>query len=123
MSLDELVGMCVNYYGYREDNGDYLVQLGSAVYRVEYDPDDGYRSSCRGCERDAAPPWNFGEPLAYVRVQKANCERRPNQYTRVDEGWTLIDVETEKPVLSFGTDGSDDYYPCFTFLDFTGDLS
>ena len=115
MSIDLLVGMEIDYYGHKEVGSDWLIQLGNSVYRVEYDEEDGWRSSCRGCERTNELPWISGKPVARVRV--GAVEDLPLKYTEVT-GWSLFNMATQKPVLIFGTDHRDSYYPGFVFQEF-----
>lgn len=88
--------------GYYEDANTSLFILDGITYMIIKDPDDGYRS------------W-----LGGVYVTKDVCKFTIPSHivegvmnpSEASDTIDFIDIITEKPVLSIGTDHSDDYYP------------
>lgn len=117
IDFDRLVGLSASLY--YNNQGDHIFQLGSVVFEVLEDPDDGYRSY-----------------MGVVRVIKQDANRNPGDYLggikieKIDknglDGYELVDESNGHIWLSFGTDNNDDYYPCFYFnfypYDFVGGI-
>lgn len=83
------------------------ILLGSRVFDAQYNPDDGYRTSCDGVvEKLDFAVVRPKKPLARVRVEKT-------AHTHVD-GWQLRD-ENGHIWLVVGTNSSDSYYPAYEF--------
>lgn len=105
MNFDELVGQEFLFYGV--DN--YMIKLDDTVYQVEEDLDDGYRSILG--EITIVHPRSkgtfFREPICIVKVIRDE--------TGMNNGYILEDSEYKHTWLKFGTDNSEDDYPCFYF--------
>ena len=90
------------------NNHLYQFQLGSVIFEVVEDEDDGYRSSMRE-----------------VKIIKLNAPRNPGDFISTVsivshndgsfQGYKLQCTTTGHEYLTFGTDNYDDYYPCFVF--------
>jgi len=118
--FDDLLGVHkfsgIQFTSYR-DEGCYceganinccLFKLDGNVYVAAEDPEDGYRSCLNGVYR--------------TRDMKLETEFEPinicghifgEQDGHKCDIMELIDIKTGKAVLEFGTDYTDDYYPCY----------
>lgn len=81
-------------------------RLDGVLYCAEEDEEDGYRS-CLGTI------WVEEDPTTIQNVFK-----RTRVYCEYDNDWNhdivrIYDRATEKLLIEFGTDNSDDYYPSF----------
>lgn len=90
-------------------------RLDGKVYVAVEDPDDGYRSSLDTfCVGDVAMK-NVFEPVQVIGKHRLSVGDYPKGdicYSEADV-LELIDIHTGKVVLEVGTEGVDDYYPCF----------
>jgi hypothetical protein len=105
MEFKDLIGKKMGFYGM---DGT-CFKLGSYVFAVEADEDDGYRSYLRSVEVIDPEDRNLAFsslPLAYVKVHLADII---DTFT----GYQLIDVEDKHIWAEIGTDRTDDYYPMF----------
>lgn len=107
MLFDDTVGHEFLFYGV--DN--YMFKLDNHIWEVIEDPEDGYRSSLGPVEarHENDKKVNrifFREPIAIVSVVEDS---------EVGTGYALIDCEIEHTWLKFGTDNTENYYPCFYF--------
>jgi len=94
---------------YSADSGGLAFTLDGVTYAAVENPDDGYRSSM---DRIAILPSGIEmatpiPPHVVVGRKQTHCEYGAAECVE------LIDVETGKTVIRFGTDNSDDYYPSF----------
>lgn len=110
-NLNDLVGKSMGFYGV---DSNYF-KIGSHVFEVREDPDDGYRSAMRDV-LEVFPkefPESWVKPIFFSnRVATVEVE----VFNDVDfEGYQLVDVDTGYVWLTFGTDYHDSYYPCFVF--------
>lgn len=80
-------------------------QLGSVVFEVIEDENDGYRSAMKEVKihGNNVPKVGF---LAEVEIKELNTEV---------SGFELVDTKDCHCWLQFGTNYTDDYYPCFVF--------
>ncbi len=115
-----LRGAIMDYYG--ADSASNQFKVDGLVFRVLEDPDDGYRSHLGAIEYgDQSTSIFFRSPIAKVRIEifeglsNDNSEHWPRPGAS-REGYRLIDTEDDHVWLEFGTDNTDDYYPCFTFV-------
>jgi hypothetical protein len=101
---------------------DYMYfMLDGYVYRVQEDPDDGYRSHLEDIIVVDQMPLNVWQPAEEVMGHHAQKQSELIDHTFDPESYyedrcnivQLISTTTAKPVLEFGTDYSDDYYPSF----------
>jgi hypothetical protein len=97
--FDELVGKEFDFYGAAENQ----FRLGDTTWLAVEDEDDGYRSYLGSVEIPLATTVLFNQPIARVRLEEH------------DSAYKLVDTQDEHVWLEFGTDNSDDYYPCFYF--------
>lgn len=113
MKFEDLV--VKEFYFYGVDNNSF--KIGVHIFEAEEDEDDGYRSFLRSVEvKDPAGLIFFGTPIATVRVADLDEISSDRYETRpLHDGYQLIDVDDGHVWLRFGTDVSDDYYPCFIF--------
>jgi hypothetical protein len=105
IDFDKLEGLNASLYYYNEMN---KFQLGSVVFEVLEDEQDGYRST-----------------MGLVKVVDTNAQRVPGNYmggvkivkhSLSDfDGYNIVDENDGHVWLTFGTTDIDDYYPCFTF--------
>ena len=105
IDFDRLKGLTASLYFCSHLN---QFQLGSVIFEVVEDENDGYRSSMsevRIIKTDA--PKNSGDLLAIVSINK--------KYDGTFDGYQLIDPITGHVWYEFGTSEYDDYYPCFVF--------
>jgi len=97
--FDALNGKEFAFYGATEQQ----FKIGSMIWEVLEDEEDGYRSCLGAIERKVSDAIFFKRSIAKVRVV-------------VDDGdYKLIDVKDGHEWLTFGTDHSDSYYPWFYF--------
>ena len=115
--IQTLEGQTFDFYGVNDQS----FALDNGVYTAVEDPDDGYRSYLGGvAEESCVTTFLFSrERLARVRLERyEHMDEAKSQrygYTESFEGFRLVDVDTGHVWLEFGTDFSDDYYPCFVF--------
>jgi hypothetical protein len=83
--------------------------LDGITYEVTEDPSDGYRSHMRDIQIVETPVQNRFGPIEV----RAEMKQSPDEYGYSNDILQLIDTFTGKPVLSIGTDNTDDYYPSF----------
>ena len=106
MTLDDLVGKTVSFYGV--DN--LYFKLGRTIFKAVEDEEDGYRSSLGSIEvenNETVSLIFFKTPIARVLIEKEDG---------VFEGFNLRDVKDTSHIwLRVGTDDTDDYYPSFVF--------
>jgi len=110
--FQNLTGLELDYYG--ADAGDHTFKVDDIVFKVLEDPNDGYRS-CLGTidYTDEHNSIFFRTPVARVRIE--TYEGRNREYSQGDQGYQLVDITDGHVWLEFGTDNTDDYYPCFVF--------
>jgi hypothetical protein len=104
VDVDKLVGLKANLYYCNLVNS---FQLGSVIFEVIEDENDGYRSSFQELQvvRDDAEKRDR-DFLAEVQILNVeHGEFKGYQVTGTD-GHVWVE---------FGTDYADDYYPCFVF--------
>lgn len=109
-------------HGWTYDPATYMYfMVDGVIYCVQEDPDDGYRSHLKDIVVVNQMPLNVWQPAEEVMGHHAqkNSELIDHNFdpTRYYEDRCeivqLISTATAKPVLEFGTDYSDDYYPSF----------
>jgi hypothetical protein len=100
VNFQKLVGETASLYYCNEMN---TFQLGSVLFEVEADEDDGYRSYLQDVHilKTDAPKIQL---LGVVEITESSID-----------GYELRDREDGFVWLQFGTDNSDSYYPCFVF--------
>lgn len=107
---------------WKEQPVDYMYfMLDGVIYRVQEDPDDGYRSHLEDIIVVDQMPLNVWQPAEEVIGHHAQKQSELIDHRFDPEGYyedrcdivQLISTTTAKPVLEFGTDFSDDYYPSF----------
>ena len=110
--FQNLTGLELDYYG--ADAGDNTFKVDDIVFKVLEDPNDGYRS-CLGTidYTDEHNSIFFRTPIARVRIE--TYEGRNREYSQGDQGYQIVDITDGHVWLEFGTDNTDDYYPCFVF--------
>ena len=107
INFDKLVNLTASLY-YNKTHDLYRFQLGSVIFEVVEDENDGYRSSMEEVRViDKEAPRSQGDFLAIVRIEATNLNSRTT--------WSLIDEVDNHTWLEFGTDNEDDYYPSFMF--------
>lgn len=90
---------------YRDDASGYRFILDGITYRVVEDPSDGYRSHLSELEV-------VSEKVDYTfPPQKVVGKMRENGPWSTNDIIEFYDLITNKPVLTIGTDNSDDWYP------------
>jgi len=110
IDFDKLVGLEASLY-YNKDHSTNRFQLGSVIFEVIEDEDDGYRSSMQEVQIiDQNADRNPGDFLGIIQIRKNQFDSGNTQET-----WSLVDPMDNHCWLSFGTDNTDDYYPCFIF--------
>lgn len=97
------IGTVGGFYGVDHNR----FKLGRTVYECVEDEDDGYRSALQEVRKIPKAETEklifYGNPVDTVRVDAAgDCNR-------------LVSVVDGHVWLEYGTDYSDDYYPCFVF--------
>ena len=107
-----LQGMKLDYYG--ADSASHEFKVEGIVFKVLEDPDDGYRSHLGAIEYgEQSSAIFFRQPIAKVAIEMYDGENR--DYLQGNQGYRLVDVKDGHVWLEFGTDNTDDYYPCFVF--------
>ena len=94
--------------------------LDGYIYRVQEDPDDGYRSHLEDIIVVDQMPLNVWQPGEEVMGSHAQKQKELVGYNPKKDYMTescnivqLISTATAKVVLEFGTDHCNDYYPTF----------
>lgn len=95
-------------------------KIDDMILEVIEDPDDGYRSHlgavCHYGGYNDLKHRFFDKPLGLIKLkQQASSTEKEFGYTYDFDGWVLEDINTNHIWLTFGTNNSDDYYPCFVF--------
>ncbi len=103
INFENLVGTKANLYYHNKFNE---FQLGRMIFKVLEDEDDGYRSSLDSV--------NIVTTSAPLRQKLAEIEIK-YLHTNDSDLYQLIDTEDGHKWLEFGTNNTDDYYPCFIF--------
>ena len=80
-------------------------KLGSIVYEVVEDEQDGYRSSMGALLIVENPTGIFSRNYIAMVFLRESCSQR----------YEVVDVEDGHVWLTFGTNDYDDYYPYFVF--------
>ena len=111
VSMESLENKTFPFYGVCDN----CFKLGGIAYEAVEDPDDGYRSMMEGIRViDPTTKIFFRRSIAQVKVVAVvKMSRFGTQHDFA--GYQLVDVSVSHVWLLFGTDGYDDYYPCFTF--------
>lgn len=82
--------------------------LDGVTYEAVEDENDGYRSALGEIQIVDTPVQNrFGPVKVDARMNPEYCSYGASDILE------LVDIITGKPVLSIGTENSDDYYPAF----------
>jgi len=81
-------------------------QLGSVIFEVLEDEEDGYRSSMKDVQVVNKNASKIGL-LAEVSIVSFD--------TGTKHGYRLVDTSDDYVWLEFGTEDYNDYYPCFMF--------
>ena len=89
------------------ENGNGIFSIDGASYEVVEDPDDGYRSYMDEVKAIEPIREMYSVPVVVAPIGDP-----------AKEGLVFIDKRSMRPVLSFGTDYYEDYYPCY-FFDYT----
>ena len=104
MKFEDTIGKTFKFYGVYNE----CFKLDNLVFEAIKDPADGYRSYL-----DAVLVTYddelilFNRSIAVVQVVDVT--------DTLFDGYELVDVEDGHVWLRFGTDDTDDYYPCFIF--------
>lgn len=107
VNFDKLVGLSGNLYYNNKLN---TFQLGDVEFEVMEDEEDGYRSSMREVQIiNKSAPRLAGGYLGTVLII------REDENSGNFDGYSLIDTIDHHAWITFGTDHSDIYYPCFVF--------
>jgi hypothetical protein len=103
-ALEGAVGKEFDFYGAANNQ----FKLDDTVWEAMEDPDDGYRSHL-GCVmvRPESQTIFFQTSLGRVRLF--------HRATSENDFYQIVDMSDGHIWLTFGTDQSDSYYPCFTF--------
>lgn len=121
--LKSILGQELDFYGAESQS----FKVGDQVIEVLENPDDGYRSFLGGFLSHDESKFNFyTKPFARVRLEHCGTEAiQDPKYPAEDhgtvliesdfDGYKLVDVVDNHIWLEFGTNYSDDYYPCFVF--------
>ena len=117
MQLENLVGLhkltgveytsmkCTGFFGSETDAQGIAFVLDGHVYLALEDENDGYRSACRDLiANDRHMVSNIFEPVEVFCIYGADREM---------DTLDIWDINTNKKILSVGTDNRDGYYPCF----------
>lgn len=105
IDFSKLEGTKANLY---HNNRINQFQLGSVIFEVIENEDDGYRSSLKEVAiLDTNAIKLSNNFLAEVVIKNGNKDNF--------EGWLIEDENDGHIWLKFGTDNVDDYYPTFTF--------
>ena len=89
-----------------EEASSFSFALDGVVFTAIEDPNDGYRSSMDRL-------FIGGEIKETFPRVKVFCSMKPNSEYEKNEVLQMIDVVSEKIILSVGTGNTDDYYPFF----------
>lgn len=106
IDFDTLIGSKAKLYNYVNDI--YAFQLGSVLFEVVEDPNDGYRSSME----EVRILSDGNKKVSKDFLGDVIIEACPDADF---DGYILRDVANGHTWLKFGTDNSDSYYPSFTF--------
>jgi len=100
-----------DFYGV--DSNSFCLGSGDTKVTLEAieDESDGYRSYFGCFSVSPVGKVFFRSPLARVRARETEHGGGYNKF----RGWELVDVASGHVWLRVGTEGHDDYYPCFTF--------
>lgn len=101
--FDGLVGQEFDFFGVCSNE----FKLDDCVWEALEDEDDGYRSYLGSVERKNSSGIFFRQSLGRVRLISVDKDDM--------DLYVLEDVLDGHRWLSFGTDNSCDYYPCFVF--------
>lgn len=105
IEFEKLIGCKASLYYNNKSN---QFQLGSVIFEVVEDEEDGYRSSMREVLiLNQNAPRNPGEYLAGVKIESGDF----GDFV----GFQIVDEVDNHVWLQFGTDHSDSYYPFFVF--------
>lgn len=113
-----LVGHEYDFYGV--DNNVLCIGIDGKKIALEAmeNPDDGYRSYLDTVSVSLKEHIFFGTSLARVILEEAPSNlpgHDASSCKRDFEGYQLRDASDDHIWLLFGTDNTDEYYPCFTF--------
>ena len=104
MNIEDKINSVCKFYGVDW----HTFKLDNHIYEVLEDPSDGYRSYMEAVViKQEKELIFFKKSLAKVVVKQVECEHF--------DGYYLVDSEDKHTWLIFGTDYTDDYYPCFVF--------
>ena len=112
-----LRGMDLDYFG--ADTGECTFNIDGIVFKVEEDPDDGYRSHLGPvlyADNDSSV--FFRNPIAKVKILEycdLEADLDISVHGELSYGYRLVDVEDGHIWLEFGTANYNDYYPYFMF--------
>jgi len=114
--LERLENEIFYFYGVYNN----FFKIDDMILEIIEDPDDGYRSClgavCHTNNYEEMVCNFFDKPLGKVKLKKyVEKDVNENSYPDLFDGWILEDIDTKHCWLTFGTDGSDDYYPYFVF--------
>jgi hypothetical protein len=101
--LDSQIGKSFDFYGASENQ----FKLGDVVWEAIEDECDGYRSCLGTVEVKESSAIFFKLTIAEVTLLIDS-----DGYF---DGYQLVDTSDGHVWLRFGTDNTEDYYPCFTF--------
>lgn len=107
IDIDLLLKTPTKVYSYYGANCNEF-KLGRKVYEVIEDEDDGYRSCMKELVLVDEPTGIFYK-RAFAKVTLRESNAGCNDF------YELVDVKDGHVWLTFGTDYSEDYYPCFVF--------
>jgi hypothetical protein len=111
-----LKGLKLDYYG--ADSGTHTFNIDGIIFKVEEDPDDGYRSHLGPViYDDGGSGIFFKQPIATVQIIEY-VEEEDFDITvhgELDYGYRLVDVDDGHVWLEFGTANYNDYFPYFMF--------
>ena len=92
--------------GVDESVGVILFIIDGITYKAVENPDDGYRSYCKGLEITEDKISNTFPPQSVLGKMKEEDDYGKHDIIE------FVDVVTGKVVLEVGTADTDDYYPC-----------
>jgi hypothetical protein len=101
--LTQFKGKTFNFYGVWNN----CFKLNDVVFEAIEDPDDGYRSFL-DCVKVIKEQTQIFSPLPL-------CEVTIEENVFLQDGFNLVEVNSNRPILTVGTDYEDTYYPCFVF--------
>jgi hypothetical protein len=117
IEFEDLVGEEALYYGACGNT----FKLGDMYLKAIEDPSDGYRSYFSHVEEvdsDSCPHDAFDEDPITVTIDR--FEEPPNDWHWGERSGFCLKNAHGLPILKFGTDAGDGYYPSF-FFDFDDD--